>query len=543
MREGDAEPAVNDFGRSDLRGRLQQWSGKLELLRQNDLQSESRFLSFAKDRGISVLGVTKGDPGEFHRRRWLEADALDEEAQPLFHPFRIYPLLGILKSYRRPFAVSLDSHPERAAIFAAQMVESLPSTDQLEEHAPAWNEVADLAILLEPLYWPKVIGQVTRSGFVDEAEFGRELEGHRQEVLAFLAGLDVERWRREHESLRIEGAHADGNSDLYLLLRLSDWSKRKQLKGVVSLALWLRQMAELIRRGFEEAHEIEWPEEDEAFGFWAPDGRKLMYGSNRPLDDPAQARPRVVSNYRLQTGSIVRWYVEGTTEFHAIHFILRQPALLGIELVNLKGQIAAERDNAVLKLQDGLTQDLALKRFSMISFDTDVSANVKAIQRQVEENRVVGSLHPHTPDFEFANFGLRELVEIAAGVDEANEVPGDAVRQAEWSGIAGGRDFATRYCEASQREPRSLKGEEWGEALAAYAHEHPVRSDNGEERPFWRAIGNAMRCRFASYDLQKERHRFDPVTFAPVEVGPSEGGRASEDSTDKGAVDASIPVP
>lgn len=522
MHEGDAEPVANDLGRSELQCWRQQWSGKLELLRQNDLQNESRFLSFAKDRGISVQGVTRGDPGEFHRRGWLEADALAEEAQPLFHPFRIYPLLGILRSYRRPLAVSLDSHPERAATFTAQMVESLPSTDQLEELAPAWNEVADLAILLEPLYWPKVIGQVTHSAFVDEAEFGREMEGYRREVLGFLAGLDLERWRGEHESLRIEGAKADRNADLYLLLRLSDWSKRKQLKGVVSLALWLRQMAELIRRGFEKAHGIEWPEEDEAFGFWAPDGRKLTYGSNRPLDDPAQARPRVVSNYRLQTGSIVRWYVEGTTEFHAIQFLLSQPALLGVELVNLKGQISAERDNAVLKLQDGLLQDLALRRFSMISFDTDVAASVKAVRHQVEENHIVGSIHPSAPDFELANFALEELVEVAACLDEGEGVCGDAVRQADWTSVAGTRDFETGYLDASQRQPRSLKGRTWGEALAVYADQHPVRSDTGEERPLWRAIGNAFRCRFANYDLQKARHGFDPETFAAIDLETSE---------------------
>ena len=502
---------------------MEQWSGQLDLLRQNDLLSESRFLSFAKDRGIPVHGVSKGDPGEFYKRGWLEADGLTNEGQPLFHPFRIYPLHGILKAYRRPLTITLDSQSQSAAAFVARIVESLPSADQLRGHAPTWNEVSDLAVILEPLYWPRVTGRATHSMFVAETDYARETERYGSDVREFIASLDVERWKTEHESLRLEGGSAERNSDLYLLLRLSDWQKRKQLRGAVSLALWFRHMAEVIRRGFEEIHGVLWPEEDEAFGSWAPNGRRLTYGSSRPLDDAARARPHVVSNYRLQTGSVVRWYVEGATEFHAIQSVLQEPALLGVELVNLKGQIAAEKDNAVLKLQDGLTQDLALRRFSMISFDTDVPASVKAVRRQVEEKRVVGSIHPSVPDFEFANFALQELIEIAADLDEGKGVPGDPVREADWTGIGAAGAFAARYREVSKRRPRSLKGKEWGEALAAYADVHPVRSDTGEERPLWRAVGNATRSRFASYDLQRERRGFDPITFASIEVDPSEG--------------------
>ena len=78
------------------------------MLRQNSLLSESAFLSFASDRGVSISGVTRGDPGEFYRRGWLEADDLNDEAQPLFHPFRVYPLLRIIRFYRRQVSVTLE---------------------------------------------------------------------------------------------------------------------------------------------------------------------------------------------------------------------------------------------------------------------------------------------------------------------------------------------------------------------------------------------------------------------------------------------------
>ena len=530
MAGGNLESAGGQSGRSHAQVWRRAWSDSLDVLRQNDLLSESRFLSFAKDRGTSLHGVTTGEPGEFYRRGWLEADGLSDEGQPLFHPFRIYPLIGVLRYYRHPFSVTLDSTPERAASFAARMVGDLPPADGLSERSPQWNDVVDLAILLEPLYWHRIVGHLTRSAFVEEAEYGRVFDAYRGGVLEFIAGLDIDRWREEHESLRIEGARADANADLYLLLRLSDWNRRKRLEGVVSLALWLRHMAEVVRRGFEEVHGVEWSEEDEAFGFWAPDGRQLTYGASRPLDDLAHARRRVASNYRLHTGSIVRWYVEGDTEYHAIVSVLPRPAFFGIELVNLRGQIAGGRDNTVLRLRDGLMQDIALGRFSMISFDTDVAANVKAVRRHVEAERVVGSLHPNEPDFEFANFTLPELVEIAAALDEDNGVEGDAVREAEWAGMDSAKFFEARYCEVSRRG-RSLKGRDWGEALAAYADAHPARPDTGGERPLMRAIGNAVRSRHVAYDLQKERWTFDPLTFAPVE-------RASSDDAIEGGGDS-----
>jgi hypothetical protein len=88
--------------------------------------------------------------------------------------------------------------------------------------------------------------------------------------------------------------------------------------------------------------------------------------------------------------------------------------------MNLKGNIATGKDNIAMMLADALAQDIAQRRFSMISFDVDVDvdANVKQIRRQLSEDRVVGFIAANTPDFEFANFTLEELVEVACRIDE-----------------------------------------------------------------------------------------------------------------------------
>ncbi|MFH0800938.1 MAG: hypothetical protein V2A78_00930 [bacterium] len=502
----------------DLGPLLSEWADELGLLLQNSPLSESRFLSFAKDRGIRVSGVGTGDPGKFHKLGWLAQDGIDYDGTPLFHPFRIYPLHCILKVCALNIAASSTIYRDRMPKFLEAVLSCLPTLESIGVAALGWNRMVDLAILLEPVYWPIVTGRYSWSLSMKEDEFFALRDGYRSRVLKLVASLDAEQWRGVHESLRFDAYRMDENGALYLLLRLSPWSKREKLKGAVSGALWLRHIAEIIRRAFEEVHDIQWTEEDEAFGHWFPGARERAFGSDRPLDHELESRPYLAWEFGLFTGSVVRWYVEGETEYYAIREALPDAPKVGIELVNLRGNIETERDNAPLKLADGLKQDRALRRFSFISFDVDVSANVKAIKRQVEDGNVVGYIAAHRPDFEFANFSIDELIEIAALIDETHGISGEAVRTGDWSNITTGGDFAKRYLALSARRPRSLKGQEWGAAMARYAMEHPNRSDTGVERPFNEAIGAALRSRMISYDDQQGYSGFDPGTFESVDL-------------------------
>jgi hypothetical protein len=323
--------------------------------------------------------------------------------------------------------------------------------------------------------------------------------------------LDPEEWREIHEAIRIDAGWMDSNDKLYVFLRLSKWEERKKLTGVVSGALWLRHIGEVIRRGFEEAFSEKWPEEYHAFGMWHEAASKRAFGSERPLDDPLRSKPYIAWTFGLFTGSSVRWYVEGETEYYAALEILEEPSRVGVELVNMRGNFS-ERDNAALKFQDWLKKDQALRRFSMVSFDRDLDANVKVITRQVRHNNIVGMIAVHEPDFEFANFAIEELVEIAARLDEQQGFSGEPIRKADWTGVKKGKAFEQKYVRVSKRA-RDLKGEAWGRALATYAAEHPRRADNQAERPFWRQIHAALHGWMSNYDEQKKRFAFDPQTF------------------------------
>jgi hypothetical protein len=460
---------------------LRDWSQDLATLRQHWLLSESSFLSFGRDRGISVRGVVSGEPSEFHKRGWLSADGR-RGGDLLFHPFRLYVLEQ---------AVAADRYPAQA-------------------RAQEWNTAADLAIILEPIYWPKITDYVRSN--VGQKDRKAKATKYKRKVLKVIRGLDVARWRNIHESLRISAAWLDKNAQLYVLMRLSKWEQRERLQGRISGALWVRHMAEVIRMAFEETHRTEWPEEDQAFGYWYPGARIRLFGSERPFDDPLRSKPFLAYQFGLFSGSVLRWYVEGETEYYAALHILHEPPRLGIELVNLKGEIASEKRNAARKLEDALKEDLGLRRFSVISFDRDVTANEKAIRRQVDQDHIVGAINANAPDFEFANFSLNELVEIAALMDERLGFDGEKVRKADWKGVATGRTFADRYRRNSERRC-SPKGKEWGEALAAHAIKHNAIPTKGAERPLLRAARAAAQGWRSNYSFQKEHSSFDRETF------------------------------
>jgi hypothetical protein len=510
----------------DFRRYMEEWSEELEVLRQNRLLGESAFIAFAKDRGLPVSGLVTGDPGDFHRRGWLASDGTDYDGGPLFHPFRIYPLSQILDKCVLRTATSASLQRDTALELLKWTLAHLPSSEQIGKAAHRGNNVVDLAILLEPVYWPRIVGRLSLGLGMSETRQRARLNECRQRTLRLLQDLDVRLWRDEHESLRVDAAWMDENVELYLLLRLASWHERERLRGHVSGALWIRHIAEVIRRGFEEVHGEQWPEEDQAFGTWPAGTRKKAFGSERPLDDVLRSKPYIAFAYGLFTGSAVRWYVEGDTEYYAFVEILPDPSRMGIEFVNLHGNIESGRDNVALKLEDWLKEDKALRRFSVISFDRDVPANVKAIRRQVELDNVVGSIAAHEPDFEFANFAVGELAEVAARMDGALGFDGDVVRDADWTGICSGRAFQRKYTTISTTRPPGLKGEEWGRALAKYAIEHPQRSDDGSERPLWQEIRAAMHGWNSNYDIQKERFMFDPKTFRQIARASGPTGRA-----------------
>jgi len=462
----------------DLRRYLTLWADQLQFIRQNPLLTENSFFWFAQRCG---LGQSDGASPETIQRH-ASPDGTDEYGRTLFHPFRLYAIC-------------------RAGI------------DPDAESATVANDIVDLAVLLEPLYWPEITGRYSLNDGIDQNTYVTSCERHRVAVRDIIKALDVAAWRRHHEALCALGHRIDRNRELYLLLRLSEWQQRERLAGRVSAALWIRHTAEVVRRGFEEVHGERWPEEDQAL----QGGRRRAFGSERPLDVPAESRRHLARRFGLFAGSAVRWYLEGPTEYYAVLEVLGEPGLYGVELVDLKGKIAADRDNIALHLGEWLGEDNKLRRFSIITFDVDVMPNQKTIQRLAD--LIIGSVFANDPDFEFANFTLEELVSVAASLDEEEGFPGRPIREADWGGIRTGKEFESKYTAVSETH-RRLKGERWGRALGRYAELRPSRDDR-RPRPFRDALTHATLAQSANYDNHRETYRIDPRTYQRVPRTPS----------------------
>jgi hypothetical protein len=363
-----------------------------------------------------------------------------------------------------------------------------------------WTETAELAILLEPVYWSQIVDPVLIQ--LSCAEHMDRLAKYKVEAIKTVRSLDAEIWRGVHKRLREVAARIDSNADLYVLLRLSLWAKRADLRGQISGALWIRHMAEVIRRGFEEAHGVLWDEEDRAFGRWPEGSRARMFGLERPYDDPMESKPFITYEFGLATRGALRWYVEGATEYSAIFHALEEPSKFGIELVNLSGEIASDGGTDALKLVRALAEDSSQRRFSNFTFDTDLDRNNSVVLRCIARGQIVGYVSPNDPDFEFENFSLEELVEVAARMDERLGFDGGKVRTAGFAGVISASEFAERYLEVSERR-RKLKGTEWGESLATYAHEQPTHPKGGM-RPFLAMVSDARSAWCANYGASKE---------------------------------------
>ena len=477
-------------------------------LNQNDLIIETKMISFAKDRGISIAGVVKGDPSRFIELGWLTVDSNN-----LFHPFRIYPFLRAVQLCKLRHTVTSSINRDSFQDFLRRVSDSLPSLELIEAEVKLANQISNLAILLEPIYWPKITNK-TKLRFPycsTPEEFDETLFPYKNKILAYVKTLDIETWRSNHEKLRIGAAKLDDNYELYMMLRLAPWTKREKITGNIGGALWLRHIAEVIRLAFQEAHGVQWAEEYEAFGFWHEGARTKLYGSERPIENGLTTRPRLAFEFGLHTGSTIRWYLEGETEYQAALHILPKAALAGIEFINLKG-VFQENANAPMRLEDHLKSDRELKRFSFISFDGDVSRNVSFFGKQLEKNNIVGYINVNYPDFEFENFTLNELIEIAISLDEKLGFNSERLRSGDRESIKSGKAFEKYYREYSDRK-NSLKGKEWGEALASYALDNPLKEDTIQRRTFLQTIDQILHARRVLYDYQYDAFKIDLNDF------------------------------
>lgn len=497
---------------------------ELEMVRQIPLMHGPDFVDWCKKRGLDLGAFTfRSEATALWRFGWLRAEYAylaqtgrlhvgqtkkvtsgmigDRhpasgrwgEYQLQFHPFRIYPALQLTQAFSWRLTSVSSLYPARLPEYAKQhgeRIRRLTQSDGWTSQVDHWNGIADLAILLEPLYWDRVA--TFPKGFANvandwsnapDAEATRETYSrYRVAVTEMFARIPKALVASAHMELRHTAGWKDGSMSLYLILRAASWSRREQIVGPLGCALWLRHMAEVIRHMYDEVYEDRLVHEDEAFGFWSPGTRKWLYGSDYPLEDIDEMKRRIMPKWGLNVGSRVRFYVEGTTEEGALESALNDLLGHGIDIVNLKGR------NWDTWLRQELESDKRAKRFSFLMLDSDREDNVRAVQKHQEDGIVKGKVFLNEPDLEYGCFDLNQLCRALAlfEADESGDPPSPLAPTA-FEGLVSGKQFEERY--KSLRPAQALKGKTWGRALVRVAFE--ARSDEGDES---NRLVNAVRC-------------------------------------------------
>lgn len=521
----------------------------LEELSQNWLEQDCFFASFCSDKGIRFY---RGDEDLLWRKGWLRADKVeicqahnhtqefrkvqtdlrsigqsrgkltDSKFRKLyFHPFRLITAHLITDSLKTDYSP--------VSVFSRTIVNHFPqerkrkldyaSEPKFLDLIDIWNGIADLTILLEPLYWPGIVGSLggSKSGRSWKDYFELR-DKYRKEIISLVSKMDFAQLRKGHEILTKEAYFLDKNRELYLLLRCSNWSARKQIAGKIGGALWIRHVAEVFRRGVEDAFGEKLLEEDRLDQGYAHI-RIRQYGTERPLDFPHYHRQDVTEQFGLSTAIKVRWYVEGATEVGFLRWVLggdsyleRNPGEVSVrnhqvEILDMKGEWGSKK---AVKFLSDLRADIEAERFSYLMIDDDNDDNTRMVKRAIQQGCVIGMPFQSKPDFEL-NFTSDELVDAAILFDSESEMPINSknilniLRSRNYS---SGKEFQKAYINCHGGKRKSLKSERWGRCLAEI-----FNLRNRESNPLNSIIASAFQARKDNYRWYSSTFYLDPDTM------------------------------
>ncbi len=447
-------------------------------------------------------------------RRESESNGLEL----LFHPFRLYVLYHIdrvFRSHTTSTQYLLD--PEGLLRLAKRDIDSLnrwTSGKEFAERFEHWNRTAELAIVLEPITYTAVF-HAMRWRFPDSQDsLQAKLQERREKIRQFLSEASRKQINEIRAELCWNADVLDENKLVHVLLRLMSRHERLNLRSALGGCMQFLCMAEIIRRAAEDALGQDLPEEDElGFGHWMVGARRSIYGSERVLDSSRETRREFLTSMGLDYGVKVRCYVEGDTELGALVSAVGEVG--GTEFVNLRGQVV-ERRGKGLSFAASLKNDRKSHIFSVVVLDGDRDDYVRAVKKAATDETFFGRFFISTPDFEFANFTLTELINILLDFAsrEHDQVPARGEIMSLVAGAKSGKQFFDALKQTGLQELG--KSEAWGVALMNYAlQHHDLPQDHkkaGHNRPVIEVARLLVNARDVGYLQSLETYKVDPDT-------------------------------
>lgn len=435
-----------------------------------------------------------------------------------FHPFRLYVLHHVNRVFGSRFSsTQYLTDPEGFVAGLRLVVEHLDhwtSGEQCAQRFEHWNRIAELAIVLEPTAYGEVFHSL-RWRFPDSKEsMEAKLDQLREQTNMLLSGFSREQIDTLRRDLCQDAESIDNNKIIRVLLRLMAAHRRLNVRSSLGAAMLFSSMAEIIRRAAEEAKGETFAEEDElGFGQWMTGARRSIYGSDRILDAPLEVRRDFLTAMGLDSGVKVRCYLEGTTELGAMTLAAGDGA--GAEFINLRGQVI-EKKGKGLGFVEALKTDKKSHVFSIVLLDGDNTDNVRALRKAANEGCFFGRFFIAHPDFEFANFTVDELVNVALSL--AGRGGGEVPLHDEILPLVKGVGSAKEFFKALKSTSLCHVGKsfDWGGALMDHAIKSPKLPQGhpqaGNTRPVIEAAQLVIDARGSGYVRSLERFEVDPET-------------------------------
>jgi len=441
---------------------------------------------------------------------------------PLFHPFRCYVLYHIYN--RLKLKLSSEITLLNAKDFNQLISLQIGSFNYwLSKEGMIllkyWNYIASIAVISEPSVHRTIFNKVTWDISDNYESILERLKKIGEKVINLYKTIGEVHIERYRDKICTDAEIIDSNKYLHLIIRLMKSNEREKLKGHISSAILFLTMAECLRRTLELAFQKEYPEEDECgFGEVSRNAKLLLQGSTRVLDGNRDVANLFLRRFGLDYGIRINIYVEGTTEFEALNSEFSTNS--SVLIINLRGQFKEKQGKGV-SFRESLRNDIKSKIFSIILLDGDVSENYRAVRKAAELDEICGMFFVSKPDFEFQNFKIDELTEIAfqlavkkglkeCSLDELKKNTGKARNAKEFFKIL------------HKQSPFFLsisKGSEWGKALVKYARWNLLGKEFGNKDD--RLINQIIRTIYngfsASYEVTRQQQKIDPISGKLVE--------------------------
>lgn len=435
----------------------------------------------------------------------------------LFHPLRYYVL------YHLQRVVEMNINPTvmlRSAKVCREITEyylkgfeKWSSSESCSENFAYWNDIVSLAVAAEPFTFNRLFGVMTipYQYTKNQEQFRAILNQHFAEFTPLLTMIGVDRVKEIVAELCRHAEMLEPNDDVRLLVRLTKGRYRlEKVKGRLGGSTYLLTAAEMIRRSAEKVFDVQLAEENDLDSEGL---NEYLYGSDRLLDD-YKARGEFVRDLRLDHGLRLRWYVEGDTEFGALDSEFAGNE--AVELINLRGNFVAKQGKG-LSFRENLSNDIRWSVYSWVSLDGDVVNNLKVVKQAAKDDEMFGMFFVSTPDFETANFTLKELQQILWRTAlEANCDPAaESTFFAQTSTAQNAKELLNLARKAAPAITELSKGKAWGEKLMEFAREHPkMTSADGTlaMRPIVEAIYHARHALQCNYHMSRKVSRVDENT-------------------------------